>query len=330
MESSSTPSSSLSSSPSSHFMWCSTPQEWYKLHYTMWTASPSTYLHPNLLQSHINTLLCVHGLTRNGRDFDHLSSSLISNSNQDGYQYVFCPDVVGRGKSDWLSHPTDYTYPSYATSISTLISHLTILPLIPSHLPPSIPHKIDYIGTSMGGLIGMMIASLPNSPIRRLVINDIGPRIESESLQRIATYATAPQPIFESMDDVVAYFMRVHAPFGLTEDQWHHLAPHCVRNINPSDDTESKMTLIYDPNITHAFRDISALVSIEMWSMWESISCPILLLRGETSDVLSVECVEEMKKRNRNLIQVFTVNGVGHAPSLSNEQQVRVIREFLM
>eukprot|EP00008_Paramoeba_atlantica_P006240 CAMPEP_0201491330 /NCGR_PEP_ID=MMETSP0151_2-20130828/29415_1 /ASSEMBLY_ACC=CAM_ASM_000257 /TAXON_ID=200890 /ORGANISM="Paramoeba atlantica, Strain 621/1 / CCAP 1560/9" /LENGTH=249 /DNA_ID=CAMNT_0047877631 /DNA_START=231 /DNA_END=980 /DNA_ORIENTATION=- len=234
------------------------------------------------------------------------------------YRKVLCPDVVGRGKSDWLKNETEYGYPLYCSSIGSLLS-TACLPQSPSRTP-----QIDFVGTSMGGIIGMMLASLENSPIRKLVINDIGAVVELESLIRIATYTTKPPPVFDSLSEAVDYFMNVHSSFGLSRSKWEQLVPHGTKKVEGTD----RLTLSYDPGIVHMMRNISELKQVELWNVWEKIKCPVMIVHGEQSDLLSVKTLEEMKKRNPCLVRVYTVKGVGHAPGLVGDQ-IDPIIEFL-
>jgi len=263
------------------------------------------------------TLVCVHGLTRNGRDFDFLAKHLLSKKNLQ-YKRVVCPDVVGRGKSGWLTtHYQDYGYPLYTSSISSLLAH---------HLVLSDQKSIDFVGTSMGGLIGMMLATVPNSPIRKLVLNDIGAEIPRESLVRIAQYASKPPPVFDTEKEVVEYMMNIHAPFGLSQQEWESMVPFGIRR----DEITNKITLGYDPHITHAFSgDPEKQEKLEFWELWKAIKCPVMIVRGEKSDLLTEEIVNKMKETNEMLVDVLVVKGVGHAPGLANVEQSEAIAKFL-
>ncbi len=255
------------------------------------------------------TVLCVHGLTRNGRDFDVLAAALAAA----GWRVV-APDVLGRGRSEWLRRPEDYSYPVYLAAIAALIGRLGV-------------DSVDWIGTSMGGLIGMMLAAQPGTPIRRLVLNDIGPFIPKAALQRIADYV-GHDPRFEALAAVEAYLRHVHAPFGaLTDEQWRHLAEH---GAVPAD--RGHLRLHYDPAIAQAFK-AAPLDDIALWPIWEAVACPALVLRGAESDLLSHPTAEEMTRRgaaaSRGLVRLSTIAGAGHAPALMAADQIAIVREFL-
>jgi pimeloyl-ACP methyl ester carboxylesterase len=255
------------------------------------------------------TAVCVHGLTRNGRDFDVLAEALAGA----GWR-VAAPDVPGRGRSQPLRRSADYTYPVYMAAVSALIGRL------------SAP-AVDWIGTSMGGLIGMMLAAQPGTPIRRLVINDIGPFIPKASLQRIADYIGVEQH-FDTVAALEAYLRRVHAPFGaLADAQWRHLATYSSVAAEAG-----KIRLHYDPAIAQAFK-AAPLDDISLWPVWEAIACPVLVLRGAQSDLLLEETAAEMTRRGaaaaRGLVQLCTIDGAGHAPALMAADQIAIVRDFL-
>jgi pimeloyl-ACP methyl ester carboxylesterase len=255
------------------------------------------------------TAVCVHGLTRNGRDFDVLAEALA----RAGWR-VAAPDVPGRGRSERLRRIEDYTYPVYMAALSALIGRLAV---------PS----VDWIGTSMGGLIGMMLAAQPGTPIRRLVINDIGPFIPKASLQRIADYIGQDRA-FDSLDALEAYLRRVHAPFGaLTDAQWRHLATY---SSAPAE--TGGLRLHYDPAIAQAFK-AGPIEDVAVWPVWEAIACPVLVLRGAESDLLVKDTAEEMTRRGAaaasGQVQLRTIAGAGHAPALMAPDQVAIVREFL-
>jgi pimeloyl-ACP methyl ester carboxylesterase len=248
-------------------------------------------------------VLCVHGLTRSGRDFDQLAGTL------ERQRRVLCPDVVGRGRSDWLGHKQDYGYPLYLSDITSLIAR-------------SGADEVDWVGTSMGGLIGMMLAAQPNSPIRRLVINDVGPFIPKAAIERLASYV-GKDPRFPGIEALEQYLRVVSASFGpLTDAQWRHLAVHSSRRCD-----DGSLRLAYDPAIGDAFAKPPQ--DISLWPVWDAISCRTLLLRGRESDLLLRETAEEMTRRGPRATLVEFA-GVGHAPMLLAEDQIAVVREFLL
>jgi len=249
-------------------------------------------------------VLCLHGLTRNRRDFDNLAQALA-----DDYR-VICLDLVGRGESDWLVSAQDYDYPIYLADTLALLKHL--------HLK-----RIDLIGTSLGGLIGMRLAAQPDSPIKRLVLNDIGAWVPKTGLVRIAHYLTQPPPSFATLEEVEKYVRTVHCNFGiLTEAQWQHLARHSVRAL-----VGGGYRLAYDPQIAWCFSQES-IEEINGWSIWEQVDCPVLLLHGEYSDLLSTSTIERMQAIHP-MMEVVTFPNVGHAPALQEEAQIQVIRKWL-
>jgi pimeloyl-ACP methyl ester carboxylesterase len=270
---------------------CLGPHGFHRLAYTEWEGPPAA-----------RTVLCVHGLTRNGRDFDDLARSLSRRFR------VICPDVVGRGKSAWLSHAEDYGYPLYLADMAALIARLDV-------------DEIDWVGTSMGGLIGMMAAAQQGTPIRRLVMNDIGPLIAVEGLQRIAAYV-GEDPAFEDMAGLEAYLRKVSASFGtLTDAQWHHLAEHGARRR-----PDGKLGRAYDPAIAEAFRTVKG--DIDLWPLWDAVRRPTLLLRGAESDLLRPGDAAEMARRGPKA-RIVEFPGIGHAPSLMEPGQITVIEDFL-
>ena len=250
-----------------------------------------------------NVLICVHGLTRNGRDFDVLAEAM-----QDRYR-VICPDVVGRGESQWLSRAADYSYPQYLADMNALIARLNV-------------PNVHWVGTSMGGLIGMMLAGQPNTPIRRLVMNDVGPFIPKASLERLAQYV-GRAPTMETLNDVEQYLRVVMAPFGkLTDAQWRHMAEHSAKQL-----PNGNFALHYDPAIAAAFNG-TVLQDVNLWMFWQSVTCPVLVVRGADSDLLLAETVTQMKAGRSNVTSLEVPN-TGHAPALMDDAQVAAVRDFL-
>jgi pimeloyl-ACP methyl ester carboxylesterase len=271
---------------------CLGPHGFHRVAYYEWgeTASP-------------RTALCVHGMTRNGRDFDHLARALASQTR------VVCPDVVGRGASDWLNHAEDYGYPLYLSDMAALLARTGA-------------DQVDWIGTSMGGLIGMMLAAQPGNPIRRLVLNDIGPFIPKAALERLALYV-GKAPRFATLNQLEDYLRSVNAPFGpLTADQWRHLAEHSSRRYD-----DGGFGMHYDPAIAQAFA--GELREVVLWHMWDAIRCPTLVLRGKESDLLTAETAEEMTRRGPKA-HVVQLDGIGHAPALMADDQIASVRDFLL
>lgn len=275
-----------------HTVACLSPAGFHPMAYTQWGREGAE-----------RTVVCVHGLTRNGRDFDHLALAL-----SDGCR-VACPDVVGRGRSGWLANPALYGYPQYVADMAVLLARLNV-------------ETVDWVGTSMGGLIGMMLAAQPGSPIRRLVINDVGPFVAQEGLQRIADYV-GKDPVFEDMAAVEAYLRFVLMGFGrLTDRQWRHMAETSARRL-----PDGRFGLAYDPGIAAVFK-AQPVGPVDLWHLWDRITCPVLVLRGAKSDILTAETAEEMTRRGPRA-RLVTFAGAGHAPALMDEEQIAAVSTFL-
>lgn len=253
-------------------------------------------------------VICVHGLTRTGRDFDILAQALEQDCR------VVCPDVAGRGKSDWLDAKEDYGYPQYMADMNALIARVTAGPG---------EKIIHWVGSSMGGIIGMLLASRPQSPIRKLVLNDVGAVVPKAALARIATYV-GNTPHFATLDEFEAYVRLVSAPFGpLTDEQWRHLTLHSAKQ-----NSDGSWTTAYDPAIAIPFRQ-RPLSDIDLWEYWDAITCPTLLLRGAGSDLLLKETALAMTQRGPHP-QLIEFEGVGHAPVLMAQDQITMVRDFLL
>lgn len=257
-------------------------------------------------------LVCVHGLTRCGRDFDFLAQSLA-----DRYRVV-CPDVVGRGLSDWLHDPSHYAIPQYVADMVTLLARLNV-------------ESVDWLGTSMGGMIGMALAAQSDAPIRRLILNDVGPVIAAAALARIGEYLATP-PSFASLEQAEAYIRLVAAPFGrLSDVQWRRLTENVVK-VGPA----GGFALRYDPGIAAPFKAAMAgqgeadgkSRDIELWPLYDAIRCPTQVIRGENSDLLSRETAAQMATRGPRA-QTVEVPGVGHAPMFLDDAQADIVKEFL-
>jgi len=252
-------------------------------------------------------LVCVHGLTRVGRDFDRLARALAQR-----YRVV-CPDVVGRGASDRLRNPAYYAIPQYVADMVTLIARLDV-------------EQVAWVGTSMGGLIGMGLAGLEQSPVARLVLNDIGPRMEPVALARIGAYVGQPLR-FGSLDEATAYIRAIGAGFAMRDEaQWREITASVLR---PDGDG---FVLHYDPAIGVPMQSMSPQTVMAgeaaLWKLYDAIRCPTLLLRGENSDLLSAATAGEMAARGPRAREVV-VPGVGHAPMLFDPQQIDAVRAFL-
>ena len=254
-------------------------------------------------------LVCVHGLTRNGRDFDELARLMSAD-----YR-VICPDVVGRGQSDWLRDKRSYGFPQYTADMVTLLARLKV-------------SQVDWVGTSMGGLIGMALGGLPNSPIRRMVLNDVGPLISKQALRRIAGYVS-DRGDWPSLEAATQHLRQIGQPFGpLSDDQWAHLAKHSFR-----EGAEGRWHAAFDPGIGDPFKADYLLQDVNLWPMYEGLSGPLLVIRGAESDLLSEAVWRQMGERGpgaRGQVQLLEIPGVGHAPMFTDDTQRSPVRDFLL
>jgi pimeloyl-ACP methyl ester carboxylesterase len=248
--------------------------------------------------------VCVHGLTRNGRDFDMLARALQKR------RRVACPDIVGRGRSDWLTDKSQYTFITYCADMTALLARLR-------------GKSIDWIGTSMGGQIGMILAAQPNSPIRRLVLNDIGPLVPKEAPRRLLSYAEKQPEPFKSLAAAERYMRDIYAPFGkLSKTEWAHITRHSVRAIKGG-----RYALAYDPGLVEPLKEMQR-ADFHIWPLWDRIRCPVLVLRGTESDVLLRSTAEEMQTRGPPT-EVIEFEGIGHAPTLTSPKHVRIVCDWL-
>lgn len=257
-------------------------------------------------------LVCVHGLSRQGRDFDALARAM-----GDRYR-VICPDVVGHGHSDWLRWPAGYQVPAYVADMVALLARLDV-------------EQVDWVGTSMGGLIGLGLAALPRpdglaSPIRRLVLNDVGPAIRLEALQRIGAYLGKPAR-FKSLEEGAAYLRGISEGFGPhTDEEWLQLSAPLFRQDG------SEWKLHYDPAIALPFAamtpELVAAGEAALWAAYDQLRCPTLLIRGAESDLLSAETARAMTQRGPSA-RLVELPGIGHAPTLIHADQIAIVRDFL-
>jgi pimeloyl-ACP methyl ester carboxylesterase len=244
-------------------------------------------------------VVCVHGLSRNGRDFDALAQSLADRF------HVICPDLPGRGGSEWLGDPGLYNPVSYVVALS--------------HLLARIGRPVRWVGTSLGGICGMMLAASGASPIERMVLNDIGPFLPKAALARIAAYV-GHIPDFDSVDGVEAHLRLVHASFGeLTDPQWADMARHSARTR-----ADGRITLHFDPAMTIPLL-ASEPADTDMWFLWDAIRAPTLVVRGQTSDLLLPETFERMSGK----AATHVVERAGHAPALMDAPTIAVVARFL-
>ena len=248
--------------------------------------------------------VCVHGLTRSGRDFDVLARAL-----QRRYR-VACPDIAGRGHSDWLTDKSQYTFITYCADMTALLARLR-------------GKSVDWIGTSMGGQIGMILAAQPNSPIRRLVLNDIGPLVPKEAPRRMLSYAAKQPEPFKSLAAAERYMREIYAPFGkLSKAEWAHITRHSLHAIKGG-----RYALAYDPSLVEPLKEMQR-ADFHIWPLWDRIRCPVLVLRGAESDVLLRSTAEEMQTRGPP-VELVEYEGIGHAPRLTSPEQVRLVCDWL-
>jgi pimeloyl-ACP methyl ester carboxylesterase len=283
--------------PRLHHVQCLAPEGLHRMAYWEWgdAANPKV-------------LVCVHGLSRQGRDFDTFARALC------GEYRVVCPDVAGRGRSDWLRNPASYAIPKYVADMVTLLARLAA-------------DEVHWVGTSMGGLIGLGLAALPDSPIARLVLNDVGPAIEYGALVRIGGYIGQPAH-WRTVDEAADALRAISLGFGPhTRDEW--LALTRPQLVADGDGFKSH----YDPAIATAFRavtpELAAAGEAALWQAWDALTCPTLVTRGADSDLLTRETAHAMAQRGPRA-QVREFAGVGHAPTLVHADQIAVVRDFLL
>jgi pimeloyl-ACP methyl ester carboxylesterase len=249
-----------------------------------------------------DVVICVHGVGRNGRDFDVLAEALAPTHR------VLAVDMPGRGQSEWLREPMDYVTPVYLTALTALSAR-------------SRADEVSWVGTSMGGLLGMIAAAQPGTPVSRLVVNDVGPSIEPEALARIAQYFGLA-PAFASYGELATYVRAISAPFGpLTDEQWEHVVRTNARQLD-----DGRWTVGYDARIAIPFRAQTG--APDLWPLWDAIRCPTLVLRGEHSDLLSKATAQAMGERGPRA-RVAQIPHVGHAPMLMAPEQVAIVVDFL-
>lgn len=250
---------------------------------------------------------CVHGLTRNRHDFDVMASTLSSCDEKP--MRVVCPDLVGRGDSDWLRDPSDYNMLQYNLDFTVLAARTGA-------------EKYNYFGTSLGGLMGISLAGLKDSPIRRLVINDVAPEVPYAAVSRLTQYI-GEDPLFDELESLEAYLREKFAPFGpMTDLDWQRMA------ITSSRKTAEGYRLSFDPMIVQNFRRYWMFIHVTLWKYWDRIKCPVLILRGVESDFLSSTLAEKMLRRQPNA-ELIEFEGVGHVPTLNSPEQIAPVQKWL-
>ena len=274
--------------PASRYIVC----EGREIHYTEWGAGNS------------GTVIAWHGLARTGRDMDEIAAHLSAR-----YR-VICPDTIGRGLSEWSPAPEkEYCLAFYGRTAVSLMDQLGV-------------REAHWLGTSMGGALGIRLAAgALKGRIRRLVLNDIGPKLGEAAVERIRTYAGAPSR-FDRVGDLEKYFRTVYSPFGwLSDEQWRRLTETSTRRTD-----EGKVTPHYDPKMVLQFTHYPH--DYDQWEAWDAIDVPTLCLRGETSDLLLPEVAEAMRSRGPRAV-VVTIPGCGHAPALNVPDQLALVERFL-
>jgi pimeloyl-ACP methyl ester carboxylesterase len=256
------------------------------------------------------TVICVHGLTRNGRDFDWLARELASRD-----CHVVAPDLPGRGRSEWLKRSTHYANATYLAAIAAVIAQIDV-------------DAIDWVGTSLGAYLGMEMAVIPGNPIRRLVLNDFGARVPADALRRIGQMS-GQDPRFGTLDEVEEHLRRQLAPFGsLTDSQWRHMAEHGAMEL-----PDGRLRLNHDPAITQPFT-WPFVTDFAFWHLWDEIDIPTLIIRGVESDFLTYQTMRAMALRGRasarGQVATSEMRGCGHAPALMSREQIDVVIGFLL
>ena len=277
--------------PTLRHVTCASPRGLHRIGYAEWGRPDAP------------VVMCVHGLTRNGRDFDPLARRL-----SDRYR-VICPDMIGRGTSDRAADPSLYAVPQYVADCVTLVARLGV-------------EQLTWIGTSMGGLIGMALAALPGNAIARLILNDVGPVIEAGGLARIGRYVGG-DPVFESFEDGERALRELTAEFGPhSDEQFRYLSRHYVVR------RDGMWKFHYDPAIAAAARSAPPGPPPPMWALYDAIRCPTRVVRGENSDILGADVAVEMTRRGPRA-RVEQIPGVGHAPTFIADDQIAVIERLL-
>ncbi|APW42736.1 alpha/beta fold hydrolase [Rhodoferax saidenbachensis] len=291
--------------PKLNYLSCSDSGAGHRMAYWEWGAPDAAH-----------TVVCVHGLSRQGRDFDVLAQALVAQAG--GKLRVVCPDVVGRGQSDWLADPMGYQVPAYAADMLALLMHLK-------------PQTLDWVGTSMGGLIGMAVtahAASVGMKVRKLVLNDVGPTVQWDSIVRIAAYLGKSMQ-FESLQQAADAMWSISTSFGPhTPAQWLELSRHMVKPA-----TQGGVTLHYDPAIAVPVRamtqEMAAGAEAMVWQLYDAIQADTLLLRGAVSDLLSPHTAQQMTERGPKA-RLVEFAGIGHAPTLIADDQVQAVASFLL
>lgn len=271
---------------------CLSPAGFHRMAYREWGAENSR-----------GVVVCVHGLTRNASDFDLLAADLAAA----GWR-VLCPDTVGRGASDWLAAPNSYDYPQYLADMAVLIARCGV-------------ERLHWVGTSMGGLMGMMLAADPKTPLASLLLNDVGPLVPNAALRLIGAYV-GRAPTFAGLNEAEAYLRSIYGAFGpLSDDNWRRVTKESVFTADEG------LRLCYDPQIAAAFQDIGDS-DVDLWALWDRIAVPTFTLRGGDSELLLPDTAAEMTQRGpKTALQ--EIPGCGHAPWLMTPDQIGLVVDWL-
>jgi pimeloyl-ACP methyl ester carboxylesterase len=296
--------------PTLNYVPCPDPSGGHRMAYWQWGDPSATHV-----------IVCVHGLSRQGRDFDALAQGLLARSKVP--LRVVCPDVVGRGRSNWLKDPMGYGLPTYAADMLALLAQLNAQAAVKT---------LDWLGTSMGGLIGMAVCGTANLPlpvaVRGLVLNDVGPVIEWQAIQRIGTYL-GKTGRFASVDEAAAAMWAISTSFGPhTPEQWTALSRPMVKSL-----PEGGFTLHYDPDIAVPVRamtqEAAAQGQAALWQLYDNITARTLITRGADSDLLSRDTALAMTQRGPKA-RLIEFQGIGHAPTLVTDNQIEAVASFLL
>ena len=288
----------MSMQPQIKMVQCLSPAGLHRMAYKEWgdPANP-------------DVLVCVHGVTRVSDDFDALAAAM-----SDRYR-VICPDVVGRGRSSWLKNPSYYAVPQYVSDMVTLVARLDV-------------PQVDWFGTSMGALIGMGLASLPDSPVRKMLMNDVGPTLNFDALSRIGDYI-GQDLRFDTYEQGRDYIRTISAPFGPhSDEEWDKLARDVLRQAE-----DGRWRRHYDLALALPFKgmtvDNAKQGEAALWAAYDAIRCPVLLVRGGESDLLSRETARQMSERGPRA-KVVELPGIGHAPTFMHADQIALARGFFL
>ena len=308
----------ITTQPQLDFVNCPHPEGQHRMAFWRWGDVSARHV-----------VVCVHGLTRQGRDFDRLAQALVA-LNPEPLQ-VICPDVAGRGRSEWLSDASGYQIPQYAADMLALLGQLNA-ELCAQWGATNAMQSLDWVGTSMGGLIGMVLAGQPGlplpAPIRRLVLNDVGPAISWPSVQRMQTYV-GQYGQYHDLDEAAALLRTLSQGFGpVPDDVWREMSAHMTRpGLNGA------LTLHYDPAIGVPVRalteEMATAGEAALWSLFDQIKARTLLIRGQDSDLLTPETANAMAQRGPRA-RLETWADFGHAPTLTSEDQISCVAQFLL